>query len=386
MSKDSDKLNLKDNIEIHLKNYEIEKAKELTTLYKDKYGYDDDIAVIEAILLILRNNYKEALDTVREGLKYNIFNSSLYYAMGIAYEFLGSNNRAFLCYEQALNYMKDVDDKEKIINDINRLKSDGDLEVNDYSIILLTYNNLDYTKKCIESIRKFANNYEIIVVDNNSTDDTVKWLKEQNDIKYILNSENKGFPAGCNQGIKIAKKENDIFLLNNDTVIMPNSIFDLRMGLYSDKRVGATGSVSNKVSNCQQIKVKYDDLDGYFKYSLRNNITNESTYEKRFKLVGFAMMIKRKVLDKVGLLDERFTPGNYEDDDISVRILLEGYSLLLCKDSYIHHFGSVSFGKNLNSFWNVLNVNSKKFQQKWGFEANNFSKEDLLNYINKNEQ
>ena len=60
------------------------------------------------------------------------------------------------------------------------------------SIIILTYNQLKYTKLCIESIRKFTykNRYELIVVDNNSTDGTVSWLKEQDDIKLILNNEN----------------------------------------------------------------------------------------------------------------------------------------------------------------------------------------------------
>ena len=67
------------------------------------------------------------------------------------------------------------------------------------SIIILTYNQLAYTKLCIESIRKFTpkNSYEIIVVDNNSSDDTVKWLKKQKDIIGIYNKENKGFPGGC---------------------------------------------------------------------------------------------------------------------------------------------------------------------------------------------
>lgn len=386
MSKGIDKLNLKQTIQIYLNNNDIEKATDLVTLYKEKYGYDDDIAGIEAIVLMLYNNYQQALNSIRIGLKYNLFNSNLYYIMGNIYEYLGSNNRAFLCYEQALNYISDLDDKEKIINTINRLKSENELDINNYSIILLTHDNLEYTKKCIDSIRKFANNYEIIIIDNNSTDDTVKWIKAQNEIKYILNSENKGFPAGCNQGIGIAKKENDIFLLNNDTIIMPNSIFNLRMGLYSDDSVGAVGSVSNRVSNYQQINKKYDDLDGYFKYSLINNITNENAYEKRVRLVGFAMMIKRKVLNKVGLLDERFTPGNYEDDDISFRIVLEGYSLLLCRDSYIYHFGSVSFKKYYSSYNNLLIINSEKFNKKWGFVSGSLSiiEYDLVNCINEN--
>lgn len=98
------------------------------------------------------------------------------------------------------------------------------------SIIILTYNKLEYTKKCIESIRKYTKDeeYEIIIVDNNSTDGTRSWIENQNDIKSILNKENVGFPAGCNMGIKISKKENDILLLNNDTIVTINWLSNLK--------------------------------------------------------------------------------------------------------------------------------------------------------------
>lgn len=66
------------------------------------------------------------------------------------------------------------------------------------SIIILTYNNLEKTKLCLESIRKYTKEevYEIIVVDNHSTDGTKEWLKVQNDIKVIYNDTNLGFPIG----------------------------------------------------------------------------------------------------------------------------------------------------------------------------------------------
>ena len=90
------------------------------------------------------------------------------------------------------------------------------------SIVILTYNKLNYTKKCIESIRKYTckESYEIIVVDNASTDGTIEWLKTQSDIITIFNKENLGFPKGCNQGIEIAQGS-EILLLNNDVIVTP---------------------------------------------------------------------------------------------------------------------------------------------------------------------
>ena len=107
--------------------------------------------------------------------------------------------------------------------------------------------------------------YEIIVVDNNSTDGTVNWLMDQDDIISIYNNENVGFPKGCNEGINLARKENDIFLLNNDTIIMPNSIFNMRMALYSSNNVGATGAVSNSVVYCQMVDLKGNSTEDYYK-------------------------------------------------------------------------------------------------------------------------
>lgn len=339
--------------------------------YKTSIGNDDEIAGMQSIINIYNGDYKEAIENIKDGLKYNIDNSDLYYTMGNIYELQGDSNRAYLAYEQSLFLVESDERREIVLGTIENLKNNYAVGINNISIVILTYNNLDYTKVCIDSIRKYNCNeyYEIIVVDNNSTDGTVQWLKEQKDLIVIFNEENRGFPAGCNQGILKAIEGNDIFLLNNDTVIMKNSIFNLRMGLYSSECIGATGSISNSISYYQQININCDDFNGYINFAEKNNITDEAQYEERLKLVGFAMLFKRNVLNLVGLLDERFSPGNFEDDDISLRIINEGYKLMLCKDSYIHHFGSVSFKSDVEKFNKLLQTNSGKFKEKWGFSS-----------------
>lgn len=381
----------KDTIKATIKKYIgeglLSDAKEIISEYKKIFSYDDEVASMDSIINVYTGDLDHALECIREGLKYNIFNSDLYYTMGNVYELKGEYNKAYLCYEHAQGYVTEEENKVVIEQAIENLRNNFEISVKNYSIVLLTYNNLDYTKICVKSIKQYSNNnnYEIIIIDNNSTDDTGEWIKEQNGIKYILNDENKGFPAGCNQGVNLSERENDIFLLNNDTVIMPNSIFNLRMGLYSDESVGATGAVSNSVSYYQKISEQYNDFNGYMDYALKNNVVDEARYESRIKLVGFAMFIKRTVLDKVGLLDERFTPGNYEDDDISFRIILEGYQLLLCKDSYIHHFGSVSFDNASPEYRELLRVNSAKFKEKWGFisDYSAMIRHDVISLINE---
>lgn len=378
---------IKEQIQQYIEQGLLEEAEQIISQYKKIIGYDDEIASMEAIINIYNANYDEALNSIKAGLQINMLNSDLYFTMGNIHEIKKDYNRAYLCYEHALMCNHKEENANFIIQSIENLKKNFNISVNNYSIVILTYNQLDYTKVCIDSIRKYngKDNCEIIIIDNNSTDGTVEWIKQQEGIKYILNEENKGFPAGCNIGIEIAEKSNDIFLLNNDTVIMPNSIFNLRMGLYSNEKIGATGAVSNSIAYYQQISESYDDFDEYIKFAKENNITNDDSYEERIKLVGFAMFIKRNVLDKVGLLDERFTPGNFEDDDISFRIIVEGYKLLLCKDSYIHHFGSVSFKKDPQKYNQLLKVNSDKFEKKWGFvsQYSTYIRTDIVQLIDR---
>ncbi|USK99712.1 glycosyltransferase [Bacillus tropicus] len=239
------------------------------------------------------------------------------------------------------------------------------------SIIILTHNQLKYTKECIDSIRKYTDQqeYELIVVDNASNDGTVQWLQQQ-DIILIENVENMGFPKGCNQGIRKAKGQN-ILLLNNDVVVTKNWLKNLINCLYAKKDTGAVGPVTNSASYYSAIPISYTNIQEMQKFASEFNQSNSEKWEERMKLIGFCMLIKKTVLDEIGLLDERFTPGNYEDDDISLRIYQKGYKLFLCRDTFIHHYGSASWKEDNINFSIVLNKNSKKFYEKWGFSEEN---------------
>jgi GT2 family glycosyltransferase len=250
------------------------------------------------------------------------------------------------------------------------------------SIVIATFNKLEYTQQCIESIRKYTElgSYELIIVDNHSTDKTVDWLHQQDDILVIYNDQNLGFPKACNQGIEISKG-NNILLLNNDTIVTENWLSNLIVGLYSSPDIGAVGAVTNNCSYLQTIPASYSTMEDMQFFAKQINHSNPLVWEERLKLIGFCMLIKKSILDQVGLLDERFTPGNYEDDDYSLRIRLSGYKLLLCKNTFIHHFGSVSFGEVPQSYFELMQRNSDKFMEKWGFQPDGACHIDL-NHLN----
>ncbi len=294
-------------------------------------------------------------------------------ALGEYYLKKGNLRQAYIAFQQAKFYCQGEEEKVCIEAVLGELRHMG-ASVPKVAIIILSWNLKDYTVQCINSIRQTTpeESREIIVVDNGSTDGSVEWLAKQQDIILRCNNENHGFPKGCNEGIALASEDADIFLLNNDTVLPPNALFWLQMGLYENDKVGSTGSKSNYVSNFQSLEQTFTKPEEVLEYAVQANVWNENPYESKIYLVGFAHLIKRTVLDKIGLLDERFSPGNSEDVDICLRIREAGYENYLCHNSVILHFGSQSFQKLGGEFDKVVHRNIDKLNAKYGIEMQNY--------------
>ena len=244
------------------------------------------------------------------------------------------------------------------------------------SIIILSYNTKAYTQMCIQSIRKFTppGTYEIIIVDNASTDGSLPWLLAQPDIRLIANEKNAGFPKGCNQGLRIAAGD-DLLLLNSDTIVTPRWLEQLLTALHSAQDIGAVSCMTNNSTFQHKLDTTYTSIPEAIQFSENYNHSDPSRWCKAYELKGFCFLFRRKVYEQVGLLDEMFTPGNYEDDDYSLRIRMAGWKLLVCKDTFIHHFGGVSFfrketsdamrAEKLREYNALLDRNRHYFLKKW---------------------
>ncbi len=335
-----------------------------TVIYTNKRMKDEYRRVFagSSIKLI---NIKEYITQFMDGEDWR-----LYYTMG---RILESENvrQAYLCYKQA-EYYCIKDEELEVIR--KRLSNVGDVNIPSASIVILSYNTMEKTRNCIESIYKNTNadDYEIVVIDNASTDGSVEYLKGCNGIKLLLNEENKGFAGGCNQGIRMAEKNNDIWLLNSDTLIAKNALFWLRMGLYEEENTGACGSVSNYSPNYQNINENHvRDID-YETVAKKYNVYKSNAIEEKNWLVGFSMLIKREALEKSGYLDEQFFPGNFEDNDLSYRLLEKGYKLKVCHNSFVFHYGNSSFNKTDKQAASLLE-NKQKFIDKWKFDPEEYT-------------
>jgi O-antigen biosynthesis protein len=234
------------------------------------------------------------------------------------------------------------------------------------SIVVLTHDQLAYTRLCLESIRLFTDEpYEAIVVDNASTDGTVEYLRSLGGVTVIQNKTNRGFPAGANQEIRAARGR-QILLLNNDTVVTSGWLAWMLRALREDPAVGLVGPCSNRVSGEEQIGVDYDeDLVGLDGFAWDWGRDNDGRREIADRLVGFCLLIRRQVIDEVGFLDERFGVGCFEDDDYCKRAVAAGYRAVIARDSFVHHFGGRTFVGSGVDFAALMRRNHTLFEEKW---------------------
>lgn len=240
------------------------------------------------------------------------------------------------------------------------------------SIIIPTYNGLDLLSNCIDSIREHTDSpYEIIVVDNGSNDGTREYCRRERLILISL-PENRGFPVACNKGMAVAAGE-QLLLLNNDCRVAPHWLSQLLTALYSAEDVGMVGPVTNYASGEQQIETGLGGIDELMEFARTFNRTDVSKWAEVKRLIGFCLLFKRSVYERLGPLDEAFSPGHYEDDDYCFRAVREGFRLLICKDTFIYHEGSASFRETGPQEWETLIENNRKrFMDKWGIDPRQF--------------
>ncbi|MBD0381613.1 glycosyltransferase family 2 protein [Paenibacillus sedimenti] len=237
------------------------------------------------------------------------------------------------------------------------------------SIIIPTYNEKTLLRDCIYSIRQHTDvPYEIIVVDNGSTDGTLEFLLQE-EIPFVSFYGNRGFPAACNAGMKLSKGS-AILLLNNDVLLTPNWLRHMLDCLYHQEDIGIVGPMSNYASGRQKIQEAYTNLDDMTR---KYNGQKKGTYIEVRRLIGFCFLFKREVMQKIGLLDERFSPGHYEDDDYCYRARQAGYRLMIAEDTFIFHYGSASFGKkSKDQFRQIVERSRELFMEKWGVDPRSF--------------
>ncbi|MBB6675595.1 glycosyltransferase family 2 protein [Cohnella nanjingensis] len=240
------------------------------------------------------------------------------------------------------------------------------------SILIPSYNRLDLLQACVASIRKHTTDvdYEVIVVDDGSTDGTADWCRREK-LALVSLPRNEGFPIACNKGMRLASGDT-IVLLNNDTIVSSRWLSNLMTALYSEPSIGIVGPVCNYVSGKQQVHYPYVDLDEFQRIAARVNVSTPKKWRRVERVVGLCLVFRRELMEAIGLLDERFSPGHYEDDDYCLRARLHGFGLLICPDALIHHEGSATFRKDPIAQRQLVERNYQLFLDKWHLDPHVF--------------
>ncbi len=258
------------------------------------------------------------------------------------------------------------------IDDIGRMNMAKAKKV---SIIIVNWDGKELLKKCLESVKKHTRypNYEVIVVDNGSKDDSQQMINEDFKwVKLIENEDNKGFSKGNNQGI-IAGEGSYFFLLNNDTEVTENWLTRLVEIAESDKDIGIVGS--GLLSDGKTLTgTGYVNAGGITKGYPESTL---KTFIKRPGEVpgvsGAAMLIKKELINKIGMLDEGFTPAYFEETDLCARANDIGYKVIFAPSSLIYHW---EFTKGFRP-WEYYVMNKNRIR----YMLLNFSKIQLLKAV-----
>jgi GT2 family glycosyltransferase len=254
------------------------------------------------------------------------------------------------------------------------------------SIVVVAYENLVFTRLCLESILLNTDrpSYELVVVDNGSRDGTIEYVRQlarwHRHIRVIANATNRGFAPAANQGIQ-SSTGRILVLLNNDTVVPPGWLRRL-VAHMADTSVGMVGAVTGRDGGHAPTDAPYSTYGEFLSLAGMRGRDRRGQWAPVDMLPMFCVAMRREVSQAVGPLDERFEVGMFEDDDYAARVRSAGYSLRSAEDVFVHHFGRASFDKLVptGEYTRLHESNRVRFEEKWGVEWTQSLRSDSDDY------
>jgi len=228
------------------------------------------------------------------------------------------------------------------------------------SIIMAVFpDQFEYMKASIESIRRFTKRetYELIIVESGGSLVTRTWLADETDLRSLFFDQQLTVSQVWNEGIKVSNGDS-ILLIHEDTLVTENWLDTLLDKMYSDGSIGAVGPLTNYADDDQAASIHFSSMEELLSFSVK--ISETKITEERLTLSGFCLLIKRSVIETIGILDELLN-GKASTVDLCFRIKEAGYSLVLCRHVYIHHYGSNEIKAG--------NDENRIFKNKWGISV-----------------
>lgn len=238
-------------------------------------------------------------------------------------------------------------------------------------VVILSWNALDFTKRCLESLFSVTDysDLDVVVVDNGSSDGTVEWLRSTGHVRVVANDRNLGFTAGVNQGLREIGPARDALLMNNDMLVtQPDWIGRLRecayehedTGIVGCRQVDGSGRLLHAGSYVTPIAMGGEQIAGgevdIGQYTLRRPVDS---------IVGSVMYLRRDMLDVVGGLHPEYF-SYFEDTDLCYEAREHGFQTWYCGDVTLVHFQNVSTAANKADMWSMFESSRTVFKRRWG--------------------
>jgi GT2 family glycosyltransferase len=230
-------------------------------------------------------------------------------------------------------------------------------------LIVITYNQLSFTQRCIESIqRRTQYPYRLLVIDNGSDDRMIQYLqnlqRKDDRVFVIFNKQNLGWIGAVNQGLTYGEFPY-YCVMNNDLVVYPGWLEEMVKVAESDKMIGLVNPEWNLGKGYAQDHRAF--YHGVVKRRKEDWI--ETDYVR-----GFCFLIKRDVVEKVGGLDPLYGNGYYEDWDYSMRAIQVGFRCARALKAFVYHHMNVTFKSVVaqQQYQENFQKNEKIFYKRWG--------------------
>ena len=240
------------------------------------------------------------------------------------------------------------------------------------SVVVVTHSNASLCRSCLESVARNSGwpRLDVVVVDNGSTDETRSMLEtfgaSRLPIRVIHNPDNHGFARAANQGIRATSGEY-VVLLNDDAAVAPGWLSRLVSRFEANDRFGLLCPTTNAANSLACVPVRYATLFDMEEFAIRRAFDYRGAWREATVVSLFCALTRRSILESIGLLDERFAVGMFEDDDLSFALKKRGFDLGIALDAFVHHVGQASFSRLSDSDYLALwEANRRRFEEKWG--------------------
>lgn len=218
------------------------------------------------------------------------------------------------------------------------------------TIVIPIYNAYEDTKKCIESVLEHTTlNFHLILINDNSTDSRIYSLLNKYEIfpniEIIHNESNQGFTKNVNLGIK--RTNNDVILLNSDTLVTPRWVQKIIFAAYSNNEIGTVTPISNASDISVPIRNQNNKIPSFLNVNTMSLLVEKVSANGNLIAPtgnGFCLFIKRDLINDIGLFDEEnFDKGYGEETDFTMRAKANGWKNVRNDSIFIYHKRSASF-------------------------------------------